>query len=164
MNGRIVLLALLVTVVIPLATMAQQQDSELTTREEWVANYNKFGIAATVSLPYGDFSEDRTTGYGLQGLVDFPLVPLFNLTGTVGWSHFPEDGDVEPVDIWYVNIGGRLVLASFYMSGQTGYYSELDQWGWVPGFGFRFTQLELGLEYVGASKGAWTTLRVGWYF
>lgn len=164
MNGRIALIALLVVVVGPSLVSAQQPDAESMTREQWLADYRKFGVAATLSFPYGSFGDDQGTGYGLQGLVDYPVLPLLNLAGTLGWSHFPGDGNNEALNVWYVNIGARLSLAGFFMSGQAGYYSEIDEWGWVPGFGYRFTQLEIGLEYVSVSRDAWTTLHVGWYF
>jgi len=161
-SGRISTLLLGLILLIPGVAVAQ--DDAGAARREWVAAYRQLGIAAAVSFPYADYDKRQDLGYGLQGLVDHPLVPLINLTGTVGWTHFPGQDDRDAVDVFLVTFGGRLVLGSFYMSGETGYFSEIEEWGWVPGFGFRFDRLELGLRYVASGKDAWTTVRAGWYF
>ncbi len=145
--------------------LAQDQPAPAAdARQAWVDSYRWLGAGVSTSFPYTDFGDDFNTGYGLYAIVDKPLWPLLNGSADLGWNHFPGAGDRESVDIFNLIFGLRFVLGVFFMGGETGYLSEVDNWGWVPSMGLRFEQLEFTVRHVNAGADAWTTLRAGYYF
>lgn len=123
-----------------------------------------WGAGASFNFPYDEFGNDAGTGWGLFGTLDFPLIPLFDLTGRVGWNTFPGNDHHEAVDVWEVTAGGRLSLGTFFMSGEVGWYDKGDTWSWVPGLGLRFTNLEVALRWRAVGRNAFTGASAAWYF
>ena len=130
----------------------------------WANNYRWYGAGVSTSFPFTVGNDYGAQGYGLHALVDRPMWPFINLSADVGWNHFPGNDDRESVDVWNLIFGGRFVLGVFFMGGETGYLSEVDNWGWVPSIGLRFEKLEFTVRHVTAGADAWTTLRAGYYF
>jgi hypothetical protein len=127
-------------------------------------NSASFGAGLTMKYPYESFGDDFNTGYGLQAIMDYPFIPLLDVTAGIGWNHFPEGDAQEALDIWEFTAGARLRLGVFFMSGEVGYYTKVDDTSFLPGMGLRFTHLELAFNIRAVPSGSWTGLRLGYYF
>jgi hypothetical protein len=154
MRGLVILLTLLAA-----AGAAAQEAPE---RAPWHPG-TYFGVGAQATFPTSDFGDKYETGFGVQGMFNYPLIPLIDLAASVGWNHFPAGQVTEAVDIWEFTAGPRFALGTFFMNGETGYFSEVDEWNFVPGLGLRFKHWEYSLR-VKAATNSWTSLRVGYYF
>ncbi len=131
----------------------------------WVGREERvLGLGVKSSFPYASFDDDFNTGWGVVGIVDYPLIPLIDLTADVGYTHFPGDGATESVDVWNACFGGRLALGVFFMGGETGYFSHVDEWSYIPSMGLRFGRFEGALRYKAVGGSGWTSLRFGYYF
>ena len=131
----------------------------------WPGRQEKnLGLGVKTSFPYAEFGEDANTGWGVAGMVDYPLIPLLDLTADVGYNHFAGMGEKDGVDVWNFCFGGRLALGAFFMGGETGYFSHGNDWSFVPSMGLRFGQLEGAIRYKSVGANGWTSLRFGYYF
>ncbi len=125
---------------------------------------NYWGAGAQITLPRGVFRDDYANGFGLQGLFNYPLIALIDLSGSVGWNHFSGANDGDGIDIWELGFGGRFALGVFFMSGEMGYFSRVDEWNFVPGLGLRFDHWEFSLRTKAVHDTSWSSLRLGYYF
>jgi len=164
MHARRHVLLIGLLLLLPVVALAQEPTSGADARQAWVDAYRWLGGGVSTSFPYTNFGDDYNTGYGLHVLVDRPVVPLLNLSADLGWNHFPGNSDRESIDVWNLIFGGRFVLGAFFMGGETGYFSKVDSWGWVPSMGVRFERMEFAVRHETAGADAWTTLRFGYYF
>jgi hypothetical protein len=123
-----------------------------------------FGAGLTAKAPYGDYGYYYKTGYGLMGFVEFPFIPLVDLTAGIGWNHFPGEGELESQDIWEFVGGARLRLGAFFMSGEAAYYTNIEEVSFLPGLGLRFSHIEIAFNIRAVSGGSWRGLRLGYYF
>ena len=123
-----------------------------------------FGAGLSVKYPYESFGDQYNTGYGINAMMDYPFIPLLDLTAAVGWNHFPEGDAGAPIDIWEFVGGARVRLGVFFMSGEVAYYTNVDATSFLPGMGLRFEHLELALNIRAVPDGSWTGLRLGYYF
>lgn len=131
----------------------------------WVGREDRvLGLGVKSSFPYANFDDDFNTGWGVVGMVDYPLIPLIDLTADVGYTSFPGSGENDSVDVWNVCFGGRLALGVFFMGGETGYFSYVEDWSFVPSMGLRFGPFEGGVRYKAVGGSGWTSLRFGYYF
>jgi len=122
------------------------------------------GAAVQTSFPYDELGDTHNTGWGVQAMVDYPLIPLFHLCGRVGWNTFPRVGGGDSLDVWEITGGGRVVLGAFFMGGEVGWYDKGDHWSWVPSLGLRFERIEVAFCVRAVSRYAYTSARAGWYF
>ncbi len=133
--------------------------------DTWPGRQEKvLGIGVKTSFPYAELKDEATTGWGVVGIFDYPLIPLIDLTADVGYNHFPGEGDNEDVDVWNVCFGGRLALGVFFMGGEAGYFSHVNEWSYVPSMGLRFDRFEGAIRYKAVGGASWTSLRFGIYF
>lgn len=123
-----------------------------------------WGAAVQVSVPRGVFKDRFSTGYGVQGVADYPLIPLLDLTGSAGWNHFPGANDGAGADVWEGTLGARFVLGVFFMNGEMGYYSNIDESSFVPGLGVRKDSWEFSLRTKAAGTNTWTSIRLVRFF
>ena len=164
LNHRIRLSAmacLLVCGLLPGILLAQAGDGNAGG---YKGNPHVFGAAASVNSPQKSFGEQHSTGYGLHAIMDYPFIPLLDFTADIGWNHFPGANDGAGVDVWEFAGGMRFVLGIFFMSGEVGYYTEIDETSFLPGMGLRFDRLEFSLRISAVPGGSWTGLRIGYYF
>ncbi len=123
-----------------------------------------FGAAFSLNYPYENFGEEHETGYGIHAIMIYPFIPLLDFTADIGWNRFPQADDGEAIDVWEFAGGMRFVMGVFFMSGEVGYYTEVEDTSFVPGLGLRFDRLEISLRVKAVTGGSWTGLRVGYYF
>ena len=129
------------------------------------------GARAKLLLPTGSFGDDLAeTGWGLAGTGDFTIIPLVKLRGEIGYNQFDaKDGAVwegESIDrfnIWNFLIGARLQLPIIYLSFDGAYYTEIDEFSFLPGLGARFLFLDVGGRYKWTGEN-WFEIFGGVYF
>jgi hypothetical protein len=146
------------------ATAQPAAKSPADARAAWVADYRWLGAGLSASFPYAEFGDEFNTGYGAHIIVDKPLWPLINLSGDVGYTHFAGNEEHEDADIWNLLVGARLAFGAFFIGGEGGWFTEVDDLGWVPSMGVRFEKLEVGLRWITSGSNSWTTVRAGYYF
>ena len=122
------------------------------------------GISGAVSFPFGEFGDKAKTGYGLHAMGDYILHPLFHLSGNVGFHHFKGEADQDDLTVWEFSVGARFVLGAFYMGGESGYFTEVDEGSFIPNLGLRFGNWEGAMRWKAVGGGSWKTLRIGYYF
>ena len=127
-------------------------------------NHRVFGFALQGSTPYDDFAADYNTGFGVHGIADYPLAPLFSLIGDLGWNRFSGAGEVADIDVWEISAGAKFNLGPFYMGGEVAYYSKVDNVNWLPSIGLRFERWEFAVRWKAAERVGWVSYRVGYYF
>jgi hypothetical protein len=123
-----------------------------------------FGAALSMKYPYESFGDEYHTGYGIHAIMDYPFIPLLDLTADVGWNRFPKAAAGESIDIWEFVGGARVRLGVFFMSGEVGYYTNIKATSFLPGMGLRFTRFEAAVNIRAVPGGSWTGLRFGYYF
>jgi len=128
------------------------------------SNSMSFGAGLTMKYPYESFGDDYKTGYGILAMMDYPFIPVLDLTASIGWNHFAEDKAGEAIDIWEFTGGMRFRLGVFFMSGEVAYYTKVDDTSFLPGLGLRFEHLEVAMNIRAVPSGSWTGWRVGYYF
>lgn len=133
-------------------------------RQGWVDSYRNLGVGVTTTFPFQEFGDEYQTGYGLHLLADYPLIPLLNFTANAGYSHFGRVNEGDEIGVFSLVFGGKIMFGPAFMGGETGYFTEVDEWSWVPSFGLRIQELEFSLRYKSSGAGTWTTLRAGYYF
>jgi hypothetical protein len=133
-------------------------------RRSYYDDHRVWGLGAQISVPYSDFDANYDTGYGVHALMDYPLAPLFSLTGDVGWNRFSGVSEREDLDLWEVAVGGKFNLPPFFIGGDVAYYSEVDNVNWVPSLGLRFERWEIALRWKAAERTGWVSYRLGFYF
>ena len=92
------------------------------------------------------------------------LVPLITLTGSLGYNHFPGEGDLPSADVWSITAGLRFEFGAFYMGGEGGYYTEIDEGGFIPSLGLHLGRFELAGRWKSSGTSTWTSVRLGYYF
>lgn len=122
------------------------------------------GLGVQASFPYDELGEDNGTGWGLFATLDYPLIPLLDLTARAGRNSFPGEGDAASVDVWEISAGGRLALGAFFMGGEAGWYDRGEEWSWVPSIGLRYTRIEVSVRWRSVGRNAYTGLGAAWYF
>jgi len=125
---------------------------------------NYWGVGVQSTIPTSDSRNRYATGYGVQGMYNYPLIPLIDISASAGWNHFPEGNDVQSLDMWEVAAGMRFAVGAFFMNGELGYYSKIDETAFIPGLGLRNTHWEASIRAKAAGANTWTTLRLGYYF
>lgn len=161
-RARITALAcLLVCGLFPGVILAQDSGDGAAGRNERPRIY---GAAISVNQPYNSFNQVQETGYGIHGIVDYPFIPLLDITADIGWNHFPGARDGSGLDVWEFAGGMRFVMGAFFMSGEVGYYTGVEDTSFLPGMGLRFDSLEFSLRIKAVTGGSWTGFRFGYYF
>lgn len=125
---------------------------------------NYWGAGVQLALPNSDFGDNFSTGYGLQAMFDYPLIPLIDVSGSLGWTRFPAEGDREAASVWGLALGCRFALGAFFMNGEVGHFSHVDEWSFIPGLGLRYDHWEGALRFKAVGDATWTGFRVGYYF
>ena len=89
---------------------------------------------------------------------------MLDLTAGIGWNHFPANEALESIDIWEFVGGMRFRMGVFFMSGEVGYYTEIEETSFLPGLGLKFDHFEVAFNVRAVSGGSWRGIRLGYYF
>ncbi len=138
--------------------------AEVQAQEAPAPRSVNFGAGISGKYPYESFGDEYRSGYGLHAIMDYPVIPLLDLTADIGWNHFPRGDAIESLDIWEFVGGARVRLGVFFMSGEVGYYTNINETSFLPGLGLRFTHFEVAWNVRAVSRGSWTGLRLAYYF
>lgn len=114
-----------------------------------------------VNAPTDTFGDFYSTGYGFSSSLEFTLLPIVSVHGGLGWTRFSGEGALEDIDVWEYGLGARAHLGLFYGGLEVDHFSEIDEWGWVPEVGVRFTMLDAGLRYKMSGDANWWGIRAG---
>jgi len=152
---------ILVCFLFPTGALAQEQAEPPQDPTEGSAS---FGLGLTGKYRQETYGDSYDPGYGIQAFMDYPFIPLLDLTAGIGFNHFSSDDDREEVDIWEFTGGMRFRMGVFFMSGEIGYYTKIDETSFLPGLGLRFDHFEIAWNVRAVSNGSWTGLRLGYYF
>ncbi len=155
------LACLLACCIFSTGTLAQEQAAPPSDAPGETAS---FGVGLSAKYRNSTYGESHDTGYGIQAFMDYPLIPLLDLTAGIGWNNFPEANEGDAVEIWEFVGGMRFRMGVFFMSGEVGYYTKIEETSFLPGLGLRFDHFEVAWNIRAVSEGSWNGLRVGYYF
>jgi hypothetical protein len=130
----------------------------------WHPRNEGFAAGLVANIPNADFGRRSQTGFGIQGFYVRPLLPLVTVTASAGYNRFPGEGELPAADVWSFTGGLRFEFGAFYMSGEGGYYTEIDEGGFVPGIGLHLGRFEAAARWKASGNSTWTSLRLGYYF
>jgi hypothetical protein len=157
-------LLLALTICVLGAGFAQAQ-SEPETPPTWVPRTDGFGVAAMFNIPNDEFGKRTDNGFGIHGVWVKPLIPLISLTADVGFNHFPSSDNGQPeANVWEFTGGLRFEFGAFYMGGEGGYYTEIDEGSFIPSMGLRFGKFEFAGRWKAVGGSSWTGLRLTYFF
>lgn len=159
--GLVSLACLLVSCFFPTGAVAQEQAEP---PPDPTAGSASFGVGLSAKYRNSAYGEVNDTGYGIQAFMDYPFIPLLDLTAGIGWNNFPEADERDAVEIWEFVGGMRFRMGVFFMSGEVGYYTNIDETSFLPGLGLRFEHFEVAWNIRAVSAGSWNGLRLGYYF
>ena len=157
-------LAVTVLALLLAPVLAAAQDTGPADPGPWKPRNQGFAGGLSMHFPNSDFGVRSKTGYGLDLFYVHPVLPLVTITGSAGYSHFPGEEDLQAVDMWRFTGGFRFEFGAFYMGGEGGYYTEIDESGFVPSIGLHIGKFEVAGRWKSSGTSTWTTLRVGYYF
>ena len=123
-----------------------------------------YGVGLMMNYPFDSFGNEYNTGWGLHGMVDYVFIPLLHFVGDVGWNHFPGNDNREALDVFEFTFGAKFQFGAFFMGGESGYYTEVNEWSFVPSMGLRFSRFEVAFRIKAVGGSSWNGLRLGYYF
>ena len=142
-----------------------QAQSETEPQPTWVPRTDGFGVAGMFNIPNDEFGRRTDNGFGIHGVWVKPLIPLISLTGDVGFNHFPaSENGLDAVNVWEFTGGLRFEFGAFYMGGEAGYYTEIDEGSFVPSLGLRIGKFEVAGRWKAVGGSSWTGVRVTYFF
>ncbi len=159
--GFVPLICLLACCLFPAGAFAQEQAAPPPDPTEGSAS---FGAGLTAKSRTPTYGESNDTGYGIMLFMDYPFIPLLDLTAGIGWNNFPDANEGDEVVIWEFVGGMRFRMGVFFMSGEIGYYTNIDETSFLPGLGLRFEHFEVAWNIRAVPDGSWNGLRLGYYF
>ena len=159
--GFLPLACLLACCLFPAGALAQEQTAPPPDPTEESVS---FGAGLTAKYRKSTYDESHHTGYGIMAFMDYPFIPLLDLTAGIGWNNFPDANEGDEVDIWEFVGGMRFRMGVFFMSGELGYYTNIEETSFLPGLGLRFDHFEVAWNVRAVSEGSWNGLRLGYYF
>jgi len=159
--GFVTLICILAFCSLPAGALAQEQAAPPPDPTEGSAS---FGAGLTAKSRTPTYGETNDTGYGIMAFMDYPFIPLLDLTAGIGWNNFPDANQGDEVVIWEFVGGMRFRMGVFFMSGEIGYYTNIDETSFLPGLGLRFEHFEVAWNIRAVPDGSWNGLRLGYYF
>jgi len=128
------------------------------------SRHTQFGAGISYKYPFSSYDQEYSPGWGIQALLSYPFIPVLDLVADIGWNHFPHDNDGADIDIWEFVGGARFRLGAFFMSGEVGYYTNIESVSFQPGLGLKFDNWDFAWTVRSVDSGSWHGIRVGYYF
>ncbi len=126
-------------------------------------------IGAQTTAPSGGLANAFEYGYGLYARVGAPMGPI-SLMGAATWTRFKPKSETlnNDLDIMTLQFGPHLMAAPGFDIGIEGaYFTEVEEFGFVPVVSFGIPNLEATLSYTTTFAGprtSWFALGVGFKF
>lgn len=121
-----------------------------------------FGIGAKMLFPTGDLDDAVKSGWGLAGTGELRILHFLAATGEISYYEFPGEssGDLELEDQDFLGFaaGARLYLAALYLGADMGYFTDLEEFSFIPNVGLKFAMFEVAARYK-ATDANWMELR-----
>jgi len=134
-----------------------------TTGAAWA-----IGVGLGFRAPTGDFGDLYDGGFGANVVMEFPLAPTISAYGDVGYTTFYGqdlviDGTtataVDDIDVWGFSAGAKFGIGGFYLGGEVGYFTEIDETGLSPLVGMGLGPLDISARYKITGDANWIDLR-----
>jgi len=163
--NRLIILCTIAVLCLATGGLALAQSDTAEAPPTWTPRTDGFGAAVMINYPHDDFGKRTDTGYGLHGMFVKPLIPLLSFTGDIGFNHFPADEKGLPeVNVWEFTGGLRFEFGAFYMGGEAGYFTKIDEGSFIPSAGFLIRKFEIAVRWKAVGGSSWTGLRLGYFF
>lgn len=125
------------------------------------------GVGVGFRLPSGDFGDAYDGGFGANFTMAYPLAPTVSAYGDIGYTRFmgksASVGGVEvgpdDLDVWGFSAGAKVGLGGFYLGGEGGYFTEVDEFGLSPLLGLGLGPLDISARYKFTGDANWFDLR-----
>jgi hypothetical protein len=107
---------------------------------------------------------------------DYNLNKYFALRADPGWNDVsgPETSYIDPagvihtnhpnMSVWEFTRGFKAQVSIFYIEARGGYFSGVNDWGFVPAVGLRMRKLDIQGNYSFVGDNEWASLRIGYYW
>jgi hypothetical protein len=161
MKKWIILVAVLMFAVAPVAPVAPAaaQNAQKTKAPP------NGGLGLAWLLPQDDLKETHDKGFGIHVMFAYQLADKMELSGTTGWNRLKADAlGAEDFNMWEMTLGPRAMIKMFYLGVEGGYFTKIDEWGWVPNAGVRYKIFDLGYRMKTSGETKYHTIRAGVFF
>jgi len=146
-------------------TQAQQEQKKLIS-----------GNSFNVMLPQGTFADTYNHGFGIYANIDYNFNKFLAARFDLGWNDVsgPESSYMDAdssfhthhpnMSVWEFTGGLRLKVAVVYAEVRGGYFTGLNEWGFVPAAGLRFGKFDIQGSYSIVGDNQWFSGRIAYYW
>lgn len=129
----------------------------------------KGALALAWLLPQDSLKDTHDKGYGIHMLFAYQLADKMDFSLTTGWNRLLADSDseaegAEDFTMWEFTAGPRVRLSLAYLGIEGGYFTKIDEWGWVPNAGIRYKRFDVGYRLKTSGETKIHTIRAGYFF
>ena len=161
---RAVLVTILVLTIASIQANAQE--------EEKLISGNSFNIF----IPQGTFADTYDHGFGVYSNFDYNLNKFFALRFDIGWNdvsgqettYLDTLGVIHinhpNMSVWEFTGGFKASVSIFYIEARGGYFTGVNEWGFVPALGLRIGKLDIQGNYSFVGDSEWVSVRIGYYW
>ena len=121
------------------------------------------GVGALAAFPTDDnFSDVYNTGFGAAIFSRKGVAPIVSVTGQIGYTRFGAKSELNlsDVSVFEFTAGGLANLGMFNGGVEFGYFTDVDDWSFVPNIGVKIAILDASLRYK-AGGVSWLAFRLG---
>ena len=134
------------------------------------------GNSFNVMIPQGKMADTYDHGIGIYGNIDYNFNKYFAARFDLGWNDVSglETTYVDPygnihtnhpnMSVWEFTGGLRASISVFYLEIRGGYFTGINEWGYVPAVGLRFGKLDIQGSYTFGGDSEWVSARIGYYW
>lgn len=134
------------------------------------------GNSFNVFLPQGELAETYDHGFGFYGNFDYNLSKHLALRFDLGWNDIsgPETSYVDTVgvvhmnhpnmSVWEFTGGLKASVSVIYIEARGGYFTGINDWGFIPAVGLRFGKFDIQGSYSFVGNNEWISARIGYYW
>ncbi|MCK5759802.1 MAG: hypothetical protein KAH33_00815 [Candidatus Delongbacteria bacterium] len=145
---------------------------KLQAQDKKIISGNSFSIL----LPQKELAEVYEVGLGIYANFDYELSEHFAARLDLGWNDVagPEneyqdtDGNTHTdhtnTSIWEISGGLKANLSIFYVEIRGGYFTTINDWGYIPAVGLRLGIFDIQGNYSFVGDSEWAAVRMGFYW
>ena len=127
----------------------------------------KGGLALAWLLPQDSLKDTHDKGYGIHMFFAYQLADKMDLSMTTGWNRLLADSEAEGAEdftMWEFTAGPRARISLFYLGIEGGWFTKIDEFGWVPNAGVRYKRFDVGYRMKTSGETKVHTIRAGYFF
>lgn len=134
------------------------------------------GTSLNVMFPQGTLGDTYNHGVGIYGNLDYNFNKHFALRADLGWndlsgpetSYADSTGTIHTnhpnMSVWEITGGFKLSASIVYVEARGGYFTGLNEWGFVPAAGLRIGKFDIQASYSFVGDNEWISGRIGFYW